>query len=172
LKAQEGKMAGKGEAAPGTSEPKKPSMLGTILGFLLATLLAIACGFGLVWALKPEGGRGAAGDVKHGDKAKAGGVASGVIVKTVPAILTNLGGERPGWVKLELLALLQPDTPSPDALVAELSQDVMALMRTVSHGQLVGASGIQALREDLDHIAHVRSKGKSRGLLIRTLVIE
>lgn len=165
-------MAGKGEAASSKSEPKKSSVLGTILGFLLATLLAIGCGFGLVWALKPEAGKGAAGDVKHADKAKAGATAAGVIVKTVPAILTNLGGDRPGWIKLELLALLQPDTPSPDALVAELSQDVVALMRTVSHGQLVGAAGIQALREDLDYIALVRSKGKSRGLLIRTLVIE
>lgn len=165
-------MAGKGDATPGKSEAKKPSMLGTILGFLLATLLAIGCGFGMVWALKPDAGKGTAGDLKHADKTKAGTIAAGVIVKTVPAILTNLSGERPGWVKLELLALLQPDTPSPDALVAELSQDVIALMRTVSHGQLVGASGIQALREDLDHIAHIRSKGKSRGLLIRTLVIE
>src|SRR5689334_9521418 len=141
-------MASKEGSAGGKGEPKKASMLGTLMGFLLATLLAIGCGFGLVWALKPEAGKSPGGDVKHAEKAKSGSSTPSVIVKTVPAILTNLSGERPGWVKLELLALLQPDTPTPDALVAEMSQDVMALMRTISHAQLVGASGIQALRED------------------------
>lgn len=167
-------MAGKADATPDKSEPQKSSVLGLVLGFLLSTIVAGACGVGLVWFIKPDAGPTASTEHKH-DHPGTGtpaGSASGVIVKTVPTILTNLGGERQSWIKLDLQALLLPDTPTPDALVATLSQDVLAYLRTVSHAQILGASGMQALREDLDQIAHVRSKGKSRGLLIRTLVIE
>jgi flagellar FliL protein len=162
-------MAGK--EATSADKAQKPSIVGTIVGFLLATLLAGVCGIALVWIMKPEAKVAAASGPKvHAPSAESPAV--GLIVKAMPPVLTNLTGDRPGWIKLELLAVLNADTPTPDALAAELSQDVLAYMRTVSHSQIIGPSGIQALREDLDQIARVRSKGKSRGLLIRTLVIE
>jgi flagellar FliL protein len=162
-------MADKNATGAGKSEGS--SFAGTLVGFLAATIVAMLCGFALVLILKPDMKVAAAHDGKK-HAAPSAPVAPPLMAKPMPPVLTNLTGDRPGWIKLELVALLDADTPSSDALAAELSQDVLAYMRTVSLNQITGPSGIQALREDLDQIARIRSKGKSRGLLIRTLVVE
>ena len=57
-------------------------------------------------------------------------------------------------------------------LAAQIAEDIVAYLRTVSLAQIEGASGFQHLREDLNDRVRVRSGGKVRDLVIQSLVVE
>jgi flagellar protein FliL len=98
--------------------------------------------------------------------------ANGRQVVTLPVVLTNLGGEGGGWVRLEAGAVFESDKPMPAELAARLAEDFTALLRTLSMQQLASASGFQHLREDLTERARTRSGGKVREVTIQAMVIE
>jgi flagellar FliL protein len=57
-------------------------------------------------------------------------------------------------------------------LAAQITEDIVAFLRTVPLTQIQGASGFQHLREDLNDRVRVRSGGKVRDLVIQALIIE
>ena len=57
-------------------------------------------------------------------------------------------------------------------LVAQIAEDIIAFLRTVTLVQIQGASGFQHLREDLNDRVRVRSGGKVRDLVIQSMIIE
>ena len=57
-------------------------------------------------------------------------------------------------------------------LVAQIAEDIIAFLRTVTLVQIQGASGFQHLREDLNDRVRVRSGGKIRDLVIQSMIIE
>jgi flagellar FliL protein len=57
-------------------------------------------------------------------------------------------------------------------LVAQITEDIIAFLRTVTLVQIQGASGFQHLREDLSDRVRVRSGGKIRDLVIQSMIIE
>ena len=57
-------------------------------------------------------------------------------------------------------------------LAAQISEDMVSYLRTLSPAQIEGARGLQYLREDLNERAAIRSSGKVRELIIETLVIQ
>ena len=59
-----------------------------------------------------------------------------------------------------------------EAMIAEVTEDIVAFLRTVPLEQLEGPSGFQHLREDLNDRARVRSKGRVSELIVQGLVIE
>lgn len=85
-------------------------------------------------------------------------------------ITTNLADPQEVWVRLEL-ALVFVDRPDPD-LAEIVHQDILAYLRTVKARQIEGPSGFQHLRSDLDERARVRTDGKVRQVLIRTMLFE
>jgi flagellar FliL protein len=62
--------------------------------------------------------------------------------------------------------------PKPDLLAAEIGEDLLGFMRTLSVAQIGGASGLQHLREDLNERASTRSEGLVRELIVQTLVVQ
>ena len=60
----------------------------------------------------------------------------------------------------------------PDVLAAEIAEDLLGFMRTLSLAQISGASGLQHLREDLSERASTRSGGLVRELIVQTLVVQ
>ena len=59
-----------------------------------------------------------------------------------------------------------------EAMIAEVTEDIVAFLRTVPLEQLEGPSGFQHLREDLNDRARVRSEGRVNELIVQGLVIE
>lgn len=85
-------------------------------------------------------------------------------------ITTNLSDPTDIWVRLELALVFGE---RPDAELAEIvHQDILAYLRTVKARQIEGPSGFQHLRSDLDERARIRSDGKVRQVLIRTMLFE
>lgn len=85
-------------------------------------------------------------------------------------ITTNLAGPTDIWVRLELALIFDG---KPDLIMAQnVQQDILAYLRTVKFHQVEGASGFQHLRSDIEERAAIRSEGKIKGVLIRTLLFE
>ena len=85
-------------------------------------------------------------------------------------ITTNLAGPTETWVRLEL-ALVFAD--KPDLVTAQaVQQDILAYLRTVKFHQVEGPSGFQHLKSDIGERAAIRSDGKVKNVLIRTLLFE
>jgi flagellar FliL protein len=146
----------------------------TILAMLIVTALAGGSGafFGLKIAATPP--PRAEPDAHAAEAAPA--------PVTVPAdsslfdlspIVTNLGAPQDTWIRLEASFLFDPKTmPHPDALGAQLGDDILAFLRTTSLSQIQGVAGLQNLRLDLNERAAIRSKGVVKELVIRSLVIQ
>jgi flagellar FliL protein len=94
--------------------------------------------------------------------------ARGVIA--LPPVTTNLAAPHGTWVRMEMAVVFEAE-PDP-ALADIIHQDLLAYLRTVKLHQVEGASGFQHLKADLEERARIRSEGKVRALLVRTLLFE
>lgn len=91
-------------------------------------------------------------------------------VIALPPVTTNLAAPADTWVRIEMAAVFE-DGPDP-ALGDLIHQDLLAYLRTVKLHQVEGASGFQHLKSDLEDRARIRSEGKVKALLVRTLLFE
>lgn len=95
---------------------------------------------------------------------------AGLGVVYLEPITTNMAGPGSSWVRLELALVFDGQ---PDLLLAQnIHQDILAYLRTVKMRQVDGASGFQHLRTDIQERAAIRSQGKVKEVLIRTLLFE
>jgi flagellar basal body-associated protein FliL len=91
----------------------------------------------------------------------------------LPPIVTNLGAPQDTWIRLEGSIIFDPKTlPHPDAVAGRIGDDILAYLRTVSLRQLEGPIGLENIRQDLNERAAIRSDGKARAFVIRTLVVQ
>jgi flagellar protein FliL len=91
----------------------------------------------------------------------------------LPPIVTNLGAPQDTWVRLEGSIIFDPRTlPHPEAAAGRIGDDILAYLRTVSLRQLEGPIGLENIRQDLNERAAIRSDGKVRAFVIRTLVVQ
>jgi flagellar FliL protein len=117
------------------------------------------------------------GAAKHGD-AKSDGAhgaaeASKVLISNLDPILVTLAGPQRSWARLELGVVLEgPSTPDDGVLLKSMTEDIMSFMRTVPLVHVESAAGVEYLREDIEEIAHLRSKGRARSIILRSLVVE
>lgn len=94
-------------------------------------------------------------------------------LKEVPAVVTNLRNSGDNWIRLESAIVLPTGgTLNPDVVIAEIRQDILAYLRTISVEQIQGPSGLQHLREDLNERVLLRTQGAIRELIIETLIIQ
>ena len=94
-------------------------------------------------------------------------------VVDLPPIVTNLGAPQDIWVRLEGSIIFDPKTlPHPEAVAGEISDDILAYLRTISLHQLEGPIGLENIRQDLNERAATRSGGQVRALVIKTLVVQ
>lgn len=88
----------------------------------------------------------------------------------LPAITTNLAAPTDTWIRIELSAIF--DGEIDPAIADAIHQDLLSYLRTVKLHQVEGASGFLHLKSDIDERAVIRSEGKVKGLLIKTIVFE
>jgi flagellar FliL protein len=163
-----------GEAAPAAA-PKALSLMSLVAALLVVTGLGIGVGglFGLLLMPKME---------KPAASAKAE-APSGALVKSrypanvnlraLPPIVTNLAAPEKTWVRLEASLVMEGEqTSEANVLAAQISEDLVAFLRTVRLAQIEGASGFQHLREDLSDRIRVRSGGKVRDLVVQSFIVE
>ena len=92
---------------------------------------------------------------------------------SLPPIITNLADPANAWVRLQTSIVVDKKSETkPEVLAAEIADDLLGFMKTVSLTQIGGASGLQHLREDLTERAVIRSQGHVRELIIQTLVVQ
>lgn len=91
----------------------------------------------------------------------------------LPPIITNLADPPDAWVRLQTAIVVDNKAVmKPEVLGAEISDDLLGFMKTVTLAQIGGASGLQHLREDLTERAAIRSHGHVRELIIQALVVQ
>ena len=87
-------------------------------------------------------------------------------------IVTNLAIPEGISIRLQTAIVYdKTDAPQIDVIATKIGEDVLAFVRTLTLAQIQGSSGLQALRDDLNERAVVRSDGKVRELLIEMLVV-
>jgi len=156
-----------------TAPPKKETSFLLQIAMLLGlTVVAIGIGWasGLYLTSRhapPEPtveGAPAAEEVRLAEQQEALGVVY------LEPITTNLAGPTATWVRLEVALVFEGQT---DLMIAQtVHQDILAYMRTVKIHQVEGASGFQHLKSDLEERASMRSEGKVKSILVRTLLFE
>ncbi len=155
-------------AAASTGKPPgKANLLVTVAAL---TVLA-AVGGGLVGKLIVAAAHAPAAPEPAAAKALSYG--GDVDVRELPPIVTNLAAPSGIRVRLQVsLVYAKKDVENPALLMGQVSDDLVAFLKTLTLTQIEGASGLQSLREDLNERAAVRSQGKVRELVIETLVVQ
>jgi flagellar FliL protein len=98
---------------------------------------------------------------------------SDTMVRALEPIITNLASPIDTWVRIETAVVFKAGAlPNPDVALAEIRQDEIAYLRTISLSQLEGPSALQHLREDLNERASLRTGGKVSEVVIQTLVVQ
>jgi len=94
-------------------------------------------------------------------------------LKSLAPIVASLASPERTWIRLEAALVMEGDqSAEAKMLAAQITEDIVAFLRTVPLTQIQGASGFQHLREDLNDRVRVRSGGKVRDLVIQALIIE
>ena len=155
---------------------------GVMIGFLLATIVAVGAGAGMGFVLGPKFAAGAADHAKEetaAEEEKEEKVAEpyagdGTVVKLQP-VTTNLREPFRSWVRLEGALIVkgkEVDEKALEELGALVQQDVLAYLRTLALKDLEGASNLAYLRDDLNERARLRSEGRAAEFVILSLVVE
>ncbi|MCO5157673.1 MAG: flagellar basal body-associated FliL family protein [Aquamicrobium sp.] len=154
-------------------EPKGQPLIVQIAALTGLTVAAIAIGWlaGLYLSgQQPDRQKEAESAVVKASETHLAEVGEKLGVVYLEPVTTNLAGPTETWVRLEL-ALVFAD--KPDLVVAQtVQQDILAYLRTVKFHQVEGPSGFQHLKSDIEERAAIRSEGKVRSVLIRTLLFE
>ncbi len=149
----------------------KPPGKANLLVTLAALTVLAAIGGGLVGKLIVASVHAPAAPEVTAAKALPYG--ADVDVRELPPIVTNLAAPERVRVRLQVsLVYGRHDVENPALLAGQVSDDLVAFLKTLTLPQIEGASGLQNLREDLNERAGVRSQGKVRELVIETLVVQ
>ena len=155
-------------AAAATSP--KPAGKATLILTLAALTVLAALGGGLVGKLIVARMRGAAPVI---EAAKSSATSLDTEVRELPAIVTNLSDPAEMRVRLQVaIVYAKKGVENPTVMAAQISDDLVAFLKTLTIRQLQGASGLQNLREDLNERAAVRSDGKVTEVVIEALVVQ
>jgi flagellar FliL protein len=148
----------------------RESRKGSLIEWTIAIFLAVCAGAAFEM-LRPA--PSPATDKTTQESSASSPPAQASTIVDLPPIVTNLGSPQDTWVRLEGSIIFDPKTLShPEAMAAQIGDDVLAYLRTVSLQQLEGPVGLENIRQDLGERAATRSGGKVRGFVIRTLVVQ
>jgi flagellar FliL protein len=161
------------EEPPAPSGPRSPPVL-VWAGVMVALSLgaaAVGIGLGLLLGGTPNKDiHGAAKPPDATSESKYGGETN---LLELPPVIANLAEPSDAWVRVQASIVFDGKAvPKPDLVAAEISEDILGFMRTMTLAQIGGASGLQHVREDLNERASIRSKGLVRELIIQTLVVQ
>jgi flagellar FliL protein len=162
-------------AEPATDEPRKgPSVAVWLLTTALLTLVAGAGGgfLGLELVGKIRNDLEALGKAAPDERPIKSRYSGETSLRDLPPIVTNLAAPPNAMIRLQATIVLDAKTPHPEMIAAEIGEDAIAFLRTVSLRQIEGASGLAHLRDDLNERASIRSEKRVRELIIQSIVIQ
>ncbi|MEM9223583.1 MAG: flagellar basal body-associated FliL family protein [Pseudomonadota bacterium] len=88
-------------------------------------------------------------------------------------VVTNLASPSSVWVRLETTMVFDKDgVDDVERLRAEMAQDVLAFLRTMTLGELEGASALAHLRDDLNERARIATQGVVQEIIIQSMVLQ
>lgn len=88
-------------------------------------------------------------------------------------VIANLAEPPDVLVRLEGSIVFEDGAlDDPERAAAEIGQDILAYLRTLTLSQLEGPSALQFLREDLNGRAATRTEGAVDELVVETLVVQ
>jgi flagellar FliL protein len=94
-------------------------------------------------------------------------------VASLGTVVTNLAGPGDVWVRLESSIVVKGGAlGNPKAIAAEIRQDIVGYLRTLTVAQIEGPSGLSHLRDDLTERVQIRSNGQVQDFFIETLVVQ
>lgn len=154
-----------------TTETKKTGGI-SILAVLLLSLIAAGGGAGFGF-MAPGMMKN---DVHHKRDANAhedNNLPPSATLTPFGPITTNLAEPPNIWIRIEGTLIADKSLGSDAPVVAKrVSGDILSYLRTISIAQLIGPSGFQHLREDLNDRVRIRSEGKVSELIVTSLIIE
>jgi flagellar FliL protein len=152
--------------------PAAPAPFPTLISWLVAMggMSAVAIGLGAVVGLLMISTARHDASAQVARDAQAG---SDIRLINLPPIITNLAAPASAWVRLQTAIVVDKNSAAEsDVLAAEIADDILGFMKTVTLAQIAGASGLQHLREDLTERAVIRSDGHVHELILQTLVVQ
>jgi flagellar FliL protein len=94
-------------------------------------------------------------------------------LRKLSPVVTNLAAPPGAWIRVEAAVVTdQLSEEEATLLIAQVGEDVVSYLRSVSLPQIEGSRGLQYLREDLNERAALRSRGKVRELILETVVVQ
>lgn len=94
-------------------------------------------------------------------------------IVSLEPVIANIDGNAGRWVRLEgWVAFGQPLKEGREAILAQISEDVMGYLRSTNLSQIESPAGLEFLKEDLMELVQLRTKGRARRFVLRTLVVE
>jgi flagellar protein FliL len=99
--------------------------------------------------------------------------AGDLVVRELPPMLANLVAPESAWIRVQAaIVFSKKEVPEPDQTAAQITNDLVAYLKTLSAAQLQGGSGLQHLREDLNDRVATRTEGHVREVVIETMVVQ
>ncbi len=164
------------EAAPAeadveTHRPPPPERAALFKPALLLTALAIAAGLGLGTHLVRYAQIADATRQQDAKMTGEGASPTSRLYRLKP-IVTNLTEPADVWLRLDAAIVFEDEMPNSEVVSAEISEDILAFLKTLKVGQLEGSTQLQHLREDLRDRVAIRSGGDVKDLIIESLVVQ
>lgn len=152
---------------------------GGFIGFVVVTVLALACGAGFGFFLDGQLKAGAAvsieqkvqAPVQPQTAAPATTSPNARLVAMAP-IVANLADPSDVWMRIEASILVDDVQSGSDALAAQLAEDILAYLKTTTLAQFEGPSGFQNLREDFRDRATIRDPERIKDVIIHGVIVE
>jgi flagellar FliL protein len=153
--------------------PAGPPLSQFLIALVVVTVLAGPLGAVVAPHSAPAARDQATKDAATGEGADEAAIQPTSNLFDLPPIVTNLGSPREMWVRLETSMIFDSSAlKHPETFAAEIANDILAYLRTVSMSQIEGPIGLQNLRQELNERASIRSNGAVKELVIRTLVVQ
>lgn len=162
-----------------TANNNSASQPNFVVVILVLTLIGVVCGAGFgIFVLKSKPLAVATTAVKLPEKEPVSQLpltsrypAEAVEVALDP-IISSIGPNDKTKMRLEVSMIVNKSGASSPLLKKEMTEDIIAFLRSISMEDISGSRGFQNLREDLDDLAQVRGRGAVYGLLISGFVVE
>jgi flagellar FliL protein len=142
-------------------------------------LLAAGAGAGYTFLVAPTGRPVAPlaaleTGVRPATLAKQAGETSRELVLPLEPLLANFDGTRKFWIRLESAVVFQtaPSNSEQQPLLRQIGEDLLLALRSTPVTQFESAAGLEFLRDDFADLVSLRTGGRARKLVIKSLVIE
>jgi flagellar protein FliL len=154
------------------SEKTKAGLGGFIGVVLVLTGLAAAGGYTLVSHAMQVASDKSKLDTETAKKSIAIEYTGKMQTVALMPVITNMATPD-SWVRMEATLVYDGSNGSlPATIPAEITEDILALMRTLTLGHVSGPSGFLHLKGDIVERANQRSAGRVSDVLIQSLVFE